>query len=192
MQFEMDTEFGIRTEGMAPDMQVLLEQYPRDAWEVHPGFRDKTRQWLRAHQAFRHIAKLLRTDAEALINRSMDPNAYASRLSKRGSSLIGNLHGHHGCEDYEYFPELSAADQRFDRGLGVLEKDHQTLDSVLHTFTEIGNRALKLEQLDDSKMREEVGKLHQVSETIEEFLDRHLENEEELAVPIILHHRLRG
>jgi hypothetical protein len=31
-----------------------------------------------------------------------------------------------------------------------------------------------------------------VTETIEAFLRRHLPDEEELAVPIILHHRLRG
>ena len=34
--------------------------------------------------------------------------------------------------------------------------------------------------------------LHSTIETIETFLQRHLSDEEELAVPIILHHRLRG
>ena len=35
-------------------------------------------------------------------------------------------------------------------------------------------------------------KLHGVAESIEAFLKRHLTDEEELAVPIILHHRSRG
>ena len=43
-----------------------------------------------------------------------------------------------------------------------------------------------------SQARDEVGNLHGVAEIIEAFLARHLSDEEELAVPIILHHRLRG
>jgi hypothetical protein len=49
-----------------------------------------------------------------------------------------------------------------------------------------------LVQLDKKAAREEAGKLHCVAQTIEAFLQRHLTDEEELAVPIILHHRLRG
>ena len=47
-------------------------------------------------------------------------------------------------------------------------------------------------QLDEVAAREEAGKLYGVAQTIEAFLERHLSDEEELAVPIILHHRLRG
>lgn len=45
---------------------------------------------------------------------------------------------------------------------------------------------------DDGRARDEAGKLHACSLTIEALLQRHLGDEEELAVPIILHHRLRG
>ena len=63
---------------------------------------------------------------------------------------------------------------------------------VLDTFTKGANRAIKLAQLDAVQAKEEIGKLHGTSEVIEAFLKRHLSDEEELAVPIILHHRLRG
>jgi len=46
--------------------------------------------------------------------------------------------------------------------------------------------------LDEQQTHGVAGKLHGVAETIEAFLERHLSDEEELAVPIILHHRLRG
>ena len=45
----MLSQFEIRTDDMPTDMQALLNEYPRDRWEAHPGFADKTRQWLRAH-----------------------------------------------------------------------------------------------------------------------------------------------
>ena len=69
----------------------------------------------------------------------MENNDYAGRLSFYGNRLIGNLHGHHHWEDMEYFPELSAADPRFDAGLEILEKDHEALNRVLDRFAEAGN-----------------------------------------------------
>ena len=182
----------IRTENMPGEMQVLLDKYPRDSWDSHPGFKEKTRHWLGAHQMFRRLAELVRTDAEHFLDRTVSPDAYAARLSYYGNALVGNLHGHHGWEDRSYFPELSAADPRFDAGLEVLEKDHADLDLVLDQYTRKANRAIKLIHLDEAQARSEVGALRDTSEVIEAFLKRHLNDEEELAVPIILHHRLRG
>ena len=182
----------IRTEDLPAEMRMLLDAYPRDDWEAHPGFRDTTRHWLGAHQMFRRLASLLRTDSEVLLDRGMPADQFATRLSRFGSQLVGNLQGHHAWEDYEYFPELSAADPRFDAGLEVLEQDHKDLDVVLDAFTVTANRVIKLAHLDHAQIRDEAGPLHDQTRTIEAFLDRHLGDEEDLAVPIILHHRLRG
>ncbi len=188
----MSDQFDIRTADMPEEMHALLRDYPREAWAAHPGFREKTRHWLGAHRMFRQLSAAVRKDTESYLNGDRDPQDYAGRLSYRGNALVGNLHGHHGWEDHSYFPELSAADPRFDAGLEILEKDHAALDVVLDSFTRTANRAIKLVQLDETAARDEAGKLHGVAETIEAFLERHLSDEEELAVPIILHHRLRG
>ena len=188
----MNTQFDIRSHDMPAEMQVLLNTYPRESWEDHPGFKDKTRQWLGAHMMFRRLAELVRLETEAYLENARPLEDYAERLSFYGNRLVGNLHGHHGWEDYSYFPELSAADPRFDAGLEVLEKDHADLDLVLDAFTGSANRAIKLAQLDKDKVRDEAGNVHGQAEVIEAFLKRHLSDEEELAVPIILHHRLRG
>ncbi|RBW58804.1 hemerythrin domain-containing protein [Ruegeria sp. A3M17] len=187
----LDT-YDIRTAEMPGEMQILLEQYPRDSWETHPGFTEKTRHWLGAHLMFRRLARLVRSDAESYLGKDLSPEEYAARLSHYGNALVGNLHGHHGWEDHSYFPELSAADSRFDAGLNVLEKDHADLDLVLDQYTRTANRVIKLIQLDEVQARSEVGSLRDTSEAIEAFLKRHLGDEEDLAVPIILHHRLRG
>ena len=109
-----------------------------------------------------------------------------------GNLLINNLHGHHHWEDHEYFPELSAADPRFDHGLEMLETDHEELDKVLDGFTKTGNRTLKLLDLDQAQAYEEAHKLLEYSNNIQVFLNRHLQDEEDLVVPILLHHKLRG
>jgi len=184
--------FEIRKDDMPSEMQSLLRTYPRDTWDAHPGFKEKTRHWLGAHRMFRQLSRSVRKDTESYLDGDLDAYDFAGRLSHRGGALVGNLHGHHGWEDHSYFPELSAADPRFDAGLEVLEKDHAGLDVVLDSFTRTANRTIKLLQLDETAARDEAGKLHDAAQTIEVFLQRHLTDEEDLAVPIILHHRLRG
>ena len=182
----------IRVEDMPEGMQFLLDRYPRDSWEAHPGFKEKTRHWLGAHQMFRRVAERIRLDNESLLDRDVAIDDYAARLSYYGGNLVGNLHGHHGWEDRSYFPELSAADPRFDAGLALLEQDHTDLDKVLDDFTRCANRLIKLSALDEAQALKEAGQVHNSSVVLEAFLKRHLSDEEELAVPIILHHRLRG
>lgn len=182
----------IRTDPMPEEMRLLLSDYPRDNWEDYPGFKEKTRHWLGAHQMFRQLGSLMRTETESFLDHDREPQEYAAWLSYYGNALVGNLHGHHGWEDHSYFPELSAADPRFDAGLEILEKDHELLDGVLDQFTRVANRTIKLVQLDESAAREEAGAVHSRAKVIEALLARHLSDEEELAVPIILHHRLRG
>ena len=185
-------QIDIRTVDMPSDMQLLLADYPRDSWEAHPGFRDKTRHWLGAHQMFRQLSALTRKETEGFLEKIRAADDFAARLSYYGNLLVRNLHGHHGWEDQSYFPELSAADPRFNVGLEILEKDHESLNRILDEFTKTANRAIKLVQLDETASRGDAGKLHSIAEGIEAFLERHLGDEEELAVPIILHHRLRG
>lgn len=182
----------IRSDPMPQEMRLLLKDYPRDAWQVHPGFARATRQWMAAHAGFRRLADALRDETEAYLDRRRDPQVYAGRTSRVGNALVGNLHGHHHFEDRSYFPELSAADPRFDAGLEILEKDHAALDSVLDDLTRTANRTIKLIQLDEAQARDEAGRLLNHAQTVETFLERHLGDEEDLAVPIILHHRLRG
>ncbi|MEM7068285.1 MAG: hemerythrin domain-containing protein [Pseudomonadota bacterium] len=188
----MLNDFIIRTEDMPSELGVLLNKYPRESWDAHPGFKDKTRQWLAAHHMFRRLSNRIREDAESYLDHNRSGDDYAARLSYFGNALVGNLHGHHGWEDNEYFPELASADSRFSMGLEILEKDHKDLDLVLDQFTRSANRAIKLIHLDEATARDEVGEMHDIVETIEAFLERHLGDEEDLAVPIILHHRLRG
>ena len=188
----MNDLMDIRTAPMPAEMHLLLRDYPRHIWEAHPGFGEKTQHWLGAHQMFRRLGTLLRSETERYLDRSRDPDSYAARLSYYGDALVRNLRGHHGWEDHSYFPELSAADPRFDTGLEILEQDHEALDAVLDRFTRVANRTIKLIQLEETAARDEAGALHTEAEAIEAFLARHLSDEEELAVPIILHHRLRG
>lgn len=182
----------LRQEALPDEMRILLDKYPREAWDAHPNFKQATRNWLGAHKMFRALSKAVRQDAEHYLDKLIDPQIYAARLSYRGNALVGNLHGHHGWEDHSYFPELSAADPRFDSGLEILENDHLILDQVLHNFTDAAINTINLIDLDRKTAFDEAASVYESAQVIEKLLTRHLQDEEELAVPIIIHHKLRG
>ncbi len=187
------TDIDIATrKGLPVEMQLLLKDYPREAWPDHPDFARSIRNWLGAHAMFRRLTDLTRDATETYLNRAAGAEEFAPRLAHYGNRLTGNLHGHHTWEDRSYFPELSRADPRFDRGLEMLETDHAALDRVLDRFTRTGNRVLKLIDLDEPQARGEAALLRDTTDEIGTFLARHLADEEDLVVPILLHHRMRG
>ncbi len=189
---QLISDLDIRTDDMPEAMRLLLVDYPRDSWESHVGFKDLTKQWLGAHQMFRRLSATLRIDAERYLDKKISNEEYVNKLSYRGGALVNSLHGHHNWEDHSYFPELSAADSRFNAGLEILEKDHEVLNEVLDIFTKAANATIRRIQLDNAFAENETGELQESATAIETLLNRHLSDEEELAVPIILHHRLRG
>lgn len=187
------TQYDITTRtGLPPEMQTLLRELPRDGWQEHPHFARSISNWMGAHGMFRQLGDLVREDTESYLNGDEDPQRYAARLAHFGSLLVRNLHGHHGWEDRSFFPDLEAADSRFSRGLEMLETDHVALDALLERFTRGGNRVVQLAQLDPDQIRDEAGGLHGIATEITGFLNRHLTDEEDLVVPILLHHKLRG
>ena len=187
MTYDIETRSGLPTE-----MQTLLRDLPRDGWQAHPGLADSTRNWMRAHQGFRQLGEILQEETEAFLDKEMEDQAYAGRLAHFGNLLVRNLHGHHSWEDRRFFPELEAADPRFAAGLEMLESDHVALDDLLDRFTRSANRVVQLSSLEPRQMHEEARPVRDLSETLRGFLARHLTDEEDLVVPILLHHRLRG
>ncbi|WP_248408996.1 hemerythrin domain-containing protein [Aliiroseovarius sp. S2029] len=182
----------IRQKALPEDMRLLLRDYPREAWPDHPNFAASIQNWMGAHVMFGQLAELIRLNTEAYLEKQFDPDDHARRLSHYGNLLVRNLHGHHHWEDRRFFPELSAADGRFDPGLQTLESDHLVLDNLLDRFTRQSNCVVTLTQMDEPQAREEANRVHEMTTVLEGFLTRHLTDEEDLVVPILLHHKMRG
>ena len=141
---------------------------------------------------FRQLAAIITQDTQGFLDKARAPQIYAGRLAHFGNLLLRNLHGHHHWEDRAFFPELEAAEPRFAAGLAMLEGDHVALDALLDRFARTANRVVQLARLEEAQMAPEAGPLAELSAGIGRFLRRHLADEEDLAVPILLHHRLRG
>ncbi|MBD3679411.1 MAG: hemerythrin domain-containing protein [Rhodobacteraceae bacterium] len=178
--------------GPLPDaLRVLLEDYPRDAWEAHPNFSGLVQFWLERHMMFRRLMEMLDQDAKAMIDRKIAPRDYAGRLSRFGGMLVNQLHGHHQIEDHHYFPVLEKLDTRLKRGFEMLDKDHHAMDGILNRFAEGANGVLGALD-DDAKMREGSAAFRREVLGFQKMLHRHLQDEEEIIVPVILKNGAAG
>ncbi len=174
-----------------PDpLRVLLAQYPRDIWASHQNFDGLTRFWLERHLMFRRALAQWQDETRGFLDQRREARAYRQMTARIGGFLINELHGHHHIEDTHYFPILSAAETRLARGFDLLDADHHELDVVLNALTEAANTHLQsLSANEDAQAS--AGALLRQLEGFETFLNRHLVDEEELVVPVILHHALK-
>ena len=174
-------------EGLPDALRALLAEHPRAGWEADPNFGALVRFWLDRHLGFRRLLGLMRADAEAAADRQVDPGAFGGRLSRLGSTFLQEIHGHHTIEDTHFFPLLAAREARLAGGFDMLEADHHALDAHLAAFAAGANGALgALDRPAD--LVTAAGRLGDGLARLDRFLDRHLLDEEDLVVPVILRH----
>jgi iron-sulfur cluster repair protein YtfE (RIC family) len=171
-------ELGTRT--ALPDaLRALLPAHPREGWAAHPEFGPLTRFWLERHMGFRRLLHALREDARAAADGRMDTRAHLPRLSRDGGALLHELHGHHSIEDAAYFPRLSGLMPGTARAFDLLDADHRALHERLDAFASRANALLRGRVDAAGPLEEELARL-------DRFLARHLTDEEEVVVPVIL------
>ncbi len=175
-----------------PDaLRVLLEDYPREAWEAHDNFSALIRFWLERHLMFRRLLDALESETLRALDGNMEARLYVARLSRYGSLFIGELHGHHMVEDTHYFPQLKPLEAGLERGFDILDRDHHAIDGHLEGFTDDANAIMRAVG-ESGDWKAATGKFRTGLQHLTRFLDRHLVDEEELVVPVLLRHTPRG
>ena len=169
-----------------PDaLRVLLAEYPRDAWEADPGFDGLIRFWLDRHLMFRRLMGEMRSGTEALLDHKTAPDRFSAMVSRYGGMFVNGLHEHHTIEDTYYFPKLVTMDARIEKGFAILDKDHHDIDAFLAAFVDRANELIQT-GADRNKLQTVAGAFQIELTNLERLLDRHLIDEEELIVPVIL------
>ena len=171
--------------GLPPHLRVLYDTLPRDTWETHENFGDLVRMWLDRHGMFREVLRRMSASSEARLDGRLDPDRHRQETARYGNLLLGELHGHHQVEDHHYFPRLVTLDTRLEDGFALLDKDHHELDGHMQTLAETANAYL---QAEGAGARDAAGELHAALGRFDVFLDRHLTDEEDLIMPVLLKH----
>ena len=170
------------------EFRLILSDLPRTAWEAHPDFNGLAAFWLDRHLAFRRMLDTLGADAQAVLDGRMAPDTYGARLSRLGSRLLGDLIGHHQIEDEVYFPELARLEPGIARGFEMLDADHHALHDLIDVFATGGNAVLTAAS--DASRHDAAGRFLTEITKFDRLLTRHLADEEDLVLPVVLKHRV--
>ncbi|RVV99988.1 hemerythrin domain-containing protein [Mesobaculum littorinae] len=173
-----------RRDGLPDALRVLTRELPRSGWEAHPNFDGLVRFWMQRHMMFRDLLDKLQGGQRALLAGEVEGRAQARETQRYAGFLLNQLHGHHQIEDMHYFPALTGLDPRLEEGFALLDADHHALDGHIHDMAETTNRFLQ--SVGGADERETAGRLETALDGFNGFLTRHLDDEEDLVVPVIL------
>lgn len=175
-----------RRSGWPEDLRVLVSRYPREQWAGHANLGGMARFWLSRHVMFRELAGMIRQIETAFREGTLPPQEFAAAFVPRLQFLLSQLEVHHQIEDYHYFPIFRAADTRLKRGFDVLEGDHHAIHADMARVAETANALLRALSNDADTLRARTDDYAVASDALLTGLIRHLDDEEDLIVPLIL------
>ena len=172
--------------GWPEDLRVLVARYPREQWDDHPNLGEMARFWLSRHAMFRELSTAIEQIAALFRAGQIPPEEFARQFVPRLQFMLDQLNVHHQIEDLHYFPIFRAADDRLARGFDVLESDHHHIHADMARTAETANALLRSLQGGGDTMRRCGDNYADASGTLLKGLVRHLDDEEDLIVPLIL------
>lgn len=172
--------------GLPQEFRYLIEEFPRDRWSA--GLDETAALWMQMHAGFRnhqaHMYGLIgqwRMDGDlTALHRSLVPTL---------QSFLQHLDGHHRIESGQYFPMMRTIEPRIGAGIDLLDRDHDAIHGMLEALFRNG---LAFHQAVMARAADAADHAHQLSDLIDANarpLLRHLEDEEDIIIPLI---QLRG
>ena len=172
--------------GLPDDLKVLIEKYPRADWNSIHTIGELGRFWIQRHDMFRELGGALVAGIDRLKEDAVDASSFARWFAPRLNHFLGDLEGHHQVEDFQYFPLFAAADKRLAHGFELLEEDHHLIHTLLERNAEAANRFYDDLMQNSDRMPFSRDAYAVEAESLLKGLMRHLEDEEDLLIPLLL------
>ena len=171
--------------GWPPDLRVLAERYPREVWTGHANLGEMARFWLQRHDMFREVGQALEQATAAFRAGTATAQDFRAWFPPRLQFFLEQLHAHHQVEDLHFFPVFQAAEARLARGFTVLEADHRVIHEAIVGAVETANAFIKAPG-DADALRRTGESYAAAGDALLAKLRRHLGDEEDLIIPLIL------
>lgn len=181
----MSLDLNLRN-GLPEELRILVGQYPRVAWSDHPNLGELSRFWLEIHAGFRRQSTAMQARTADFRDGHIDAEEFRLWLRPRLRTLLTHLNGHHQIEDFQFFPIFTAAEPRLAKGFDLLEGDHQVIHATLDRIVASANAFLRTDLSDADALRTAADAYSADGDMLIQQLDRHLADEEELVIPLIL------
>jgi Hemerythrin HHE cation binding domain len=175
-----------RRSGWPEDLRVLVARFPREQWQNHANLGEMARFWLSRHAMFRELAAAIQAVETQFREGTLSPVEFPRHLVPRLQFLLSQLDVHHQIEDLHYFPIFRAADARLARGFDVLEGDHHAIHADMEQTAATANTLLRALTSEPQALQRCGDDYATASGALLKGLIRHLDDEEDLIVPLIL------
>lgn len=180
-----DTALATRP-GLPEDLKLLIAQFPRETWASHANLGDTAQMWLGRHDMFRKVGGMLSGAIADWREDRVDSDGFARFFVPRLNWFLGNLDGHHNVEDHHYFPVFRRAESRLERGFDILDQDHHIIHAALEANAEAAGAFLKALEAGGDAIKYAGEAYADENERLIRLLMRHLDDEEDLIIPVIL------
>ncbi|MDO5657764.1 MAG: hemerythrin domain-containing protein [Paracoccus sp. (in: a-proteobacteria)] len=185
----MDDDILGRPAGLPADQQFLLAEHPRDTWSAGR-IKNLGRTWLHMHGSFRDTAARLMDSINAVREAGAFNPGFAPRFAHEASGLLGHLNAHHNIEDDHYFPIFRQAEPRLIRGFDIMDADHHVIHDAIESFASEGNGFLhkigRAEGMPDDAQKYALDAMGDELARFRRLLVQHLDDEEDLVIPLIV------
>lgn len=172
--------------GLPDDLRWLVEKYPREDWLGHDNVHGMASMWLKRHDMFRELGGMLTEGIDDYREARLDAQGFARWFAPRLNFFLGNLDGHHNVEDQHYFPVFADAEKRLKRGFEILDADHHLIHEALARNAEAANAFIRALGEDADRQRFAADSYADENARLIAMLTRHLADEEDLIIPLIL------
>ncbi|MEI9416086.1 hemerythrin domain-containing protein [Mesorhizobium sp. Cs1321R2N1] len=172
--------------GLPDDLRWLAEKYPRENWQGHANIHGLANMWLQGHDMFRELGGMLTGGIGNYREGALTAPDFARWFAPCLNHFLGHLDGHHNVEDYQYFPAFTKAEPRLKRGFDILDADHHTIHEGLERNAEAANAFIRTLQESEDKQRFAADAFADENSRLIAMLTRHLADEEDLIIPLIL------
>lgn len=176
-----------KRDGLSPAIKQTLLESMRDEWPKHRRYQGMAGFWLNIHRGLLHGTNQLADGFEAMLDTppsEIQDELNARKLQNYGNQVISQLHHHHEIEDHNYFPQFIQLYPNMEHAINLLDGDHQVLHQALDDTTMALVDLVAQKPID----RDMLAQVAKGSRELEQIITRHLWDEEEIIIPILLEH----
>ncbi|PCH61995.1 MAG: hypothetical protein COC19_03540 [SAR86 cluster bacterium] len=152
----------------------------RSQWKKHPRI-GTVDIFFTYHEYLRQTSLSLKTSLELLLNENQASTVNLDKIKTIAGELIHHTRHHHSIEDKHYFPSIMRQFPQLERGLNMLDADHDMIVSHLNQIEIIASNMPSVKN-----STEWLNQLHQHVAILATILPRHFQDEEEIIIPALL------
>lgn len=165
-------------------MRYLADALPRDRWDGC-GLPETAAFWLQMHAGFRAQVASMTGQAIRWRQGELEVRGLHDALLPTLQAFLQHLDGHHRIESGHYFPAFRRIEPRIAAGIDLLDRDHDAIHAHLEALFDAGSGFHQAVTTADPHAGDHAARLAEALDRAAGPLTRHLEDEEDIVIPLL-------